>query len=175
MGEITAVQLQLIDLFAADGGADFRGCSLDLGHALAGHHNFFGDRADGQLHIDADFLCYVQHYAVGGVFLKAFSGYCEVVGGARQTGGDVGAVAVGDGGASQAARGAGDHQFCAYNSGTALVGNRAADRAGVLRACEKWQRQNQRRAQQKPQERRVARLAWVRVSLHFSTSGESLN
>ena len=92
--EVAAVQLQLVDLFAGDGGADFRGLRFHLGDAFAGYYDFFRDRADGQLHVDARFLRHVQHHSVGCVFLKALCGDDDVIGGARQPGRDVSAIAV---------------------------------------------------------------------------------
>ena len=94
LGEITAVQHELIDLLASHGRSEGGGLGFHLSDAFAGYFHYFSNGAHGQLHVNADLLGNIQHDFAGRVFLEAFCGYDEVIGATWQTGDDVSAVRV---------------------------------------------------------------------------------
>src|SRR2546429_1862849 len=118
LGEIATVKYEVVNLFAGDGAGEIGRGSLDLGHAFAGYLDYVGDSTYVQLHVDANLVGDLQHDFGGRVFLESFCGHGDVVGGAGQTGDDVGTVRVRSGGARQTACRICDHYFGADNRST---------------------------------------------------------
>ncbi len=101
--EVAAVEDEVVDLFAGDGAGQVRRSCFDLSNAFAGDDNFFSDGADVQGDVDAGLFTDGENDFLGGEFLESFCGDGHVVRIARETGDDVGTVAVGDGAAGKAA------------------------------------------------------------------------
>src|SRR5207247_10740106 len=101
-------------------------------HACRGHFRCFVIRTNCQLDVDADLLGDVQHDIGSRIFLEALCSHGNVVASAGQTGDHVSAVSVCSGRSSQTAGGVGNHNLGANDGGAGLVGDGAADVAGVL-------------------------------------------
>src|SRR5262249_6740715 len=132
LGEVAAVQLKFGDLFAGDGAAEVRRCGLDLGNALACDDDFVSDGADGQSDVNALFFGDLEDDFRRSVFLEASCRDAEVIGVARETGDNVGAIGVSNGGASEAAGAVLERDVGAGNSSAGCVNNGAADVARIL-------------------------------------------
>ena len=134
LSEISAVKLELLDLFAGDRRADFRRSCFDLRNAFAGDDDFFADSTNSERNIDAGFFRDAEDDVLCGKFLKAFCGDDEIVGIARQARDHVCAVTIGNGGTRDAAGGVLDRYIGAGNCSARFVCDRAADVSGVLGA-----------------------------------------
>ena len=152
LAEVAAIEFELIDLFAGDGGADFRGLSVYLGDVFAVDDHFLGDGADSEGDVNAGLLRNVENDLLDEEFLKAGGGDGEIVGAAGKAGNGVSAVGVGFGVAGDATSDGVEDDFGASDGGAGLVGDGAGDIAGVLREDGDGDEQEKQRGAERQQQ-----------------------
>jgi len=130
--KVAAVEDEIVDLLAGDGAGEIgRGC-FHLGYAFAGDDDFLGDGADVQGDVNASLFTDGENDFLGGKFLESFCGDGHVIRIARETGDDVRAITIGNGGAGKATRQILECDFGAGDGGSGFVDDGTTDVAGVL-------------------------------------------